>query len=56
MIPFLSDASPDAGPLDVDLLFGFAPKCPACAATMQPHASDRRAWWRCQECTLPLIG
>lgn len=55
MIPSLSDESPDAGRFDDDILFGFAPKCPACTATMQPRASDGRAWWRCEECTLPLI-
>lgn len=56
MIPSLSDESPDGGRVDEEVLSGFPPQCPACTATMQPHAHTGRAWWRCEECALPLIG
>lgn len=51
---------PIAEPADDDDLddaaVGFAPHCPSCLHTVEPHQVGRGVAWRCPRCELVVIG
>lgn len=56
--PGIDATATDATAVDdsTDADAGFAPHCPACLHTAEPHQAGRGVTWRCPRCSLVLIG
>lgn len=56
MITSVSRPVPGISAHDDEVMYGFAPQCPSCSITTQPHGTRNHAWWRCPSCALPVLG